>query len=99
MKNNNYIIDDFGNKCWLLNGVFHRIGAPAFEGKNGIKKWLVEGKLHREDGPAIEGLNGKNRYFLNDLEYSETEYNSITLSKKLEKELKSNDTLRKKLKM
>lgn len=67
MKNKDgFKIDDLGNKCWTLNGVFHRT-----------------------DGPAIESSNGNNRWYLEDVPYSEDEYNAIQLSKKLTNELDS----------
>ncbi len=54
-----------GNKCWFLNGKYHREDGPAVEYANGTKIWRLNGKLHREDGPAIEWANGAKRWYLN----------------------------------
>ena len=55
-----------GNKCWLLNGLYHREDGPAIECANGDKEWYLNGKSHREDGPAIEYANGDKEWYLND---------------------------------
>jgi len=79
MRNGLYI--QFGTSYYYLNGKFHREDGPAIEWADGDKSWYRHGELHREDGPAIE--YGKiarkryilnERYFLNDVEYSEQEY-------------------------
>ena len=35
-----------------------------------------KGQYHREDGPTIKYSNGDNRWYLNDVKYSEKEYNA-----------------------
>jgi hypothetical protein len=46
-------------------------------GKNvTTKRWYNEqGELHREDGPAVESPCGYKEWYLNDIEYSEQEFN------------------------
>lgn len=88
-----------GDKEWFYDGVPHRIGGPAIERANGSKRWLQYGKLHREDGPAIEGSDGKNIWALNGNKLSEKEVNTIFWNKELNKELSTNDTISKKIKI
>jgi hypothetical protein len=52
------IIDDVGNKRWLLDGKLHREDGPAIIYSNGSKHWYINGKRHREDGAAIELPDG-----------------------------------------
>ena len=40
----------------------------------GDKYWYRNGKCHREDGPAVEYANGTKFWYLNDIEYTESEY-------------------------
>jgi len=54
-----------GDKCWYLNGMFHREDGPAIEYANGDKRWYMNGKLHREDGPAIDCADGSKHWYLN----------------------------------
>ena len=50
-----------------LNGLLHRIGAPAIEYSDGCMEWWVEGKLHRLDGPAyIHPSDRTEEYWIND---------------------------------
>jgi hypothetical protein len=53
-----------GDKCWHLNGLFHREDGPAIEGVDGYKAWIRNGKYHREDGPAIEWADGVLEWYL-----------------------------------
>jgi hypothetical protein len=57
-------VDIFGNKCWELNGIFHREDGPAVESTDGYKEWWVNGQLHREDGPAIIGVRGYKAWYI-----------------------------------
>ena len=41
----------------------------------GTKLWLLYGQRHREDGPAIEYCHGSKEWFLNDVEYTEEDFN------------------------
>ena len=43
--------------------------------ENGTKEWYLNGKLHREDGPAIEYPSGNKLWWLNDVQYTEEEFN------------------------
>ena len=40
-------------------------------------EWYLNGKLHREDGPAVEYSNGSKRWYLNDQQYTEQEFNHM----------------------
>ena len=63
-----------GDKCWYLNGRYHREDGPAIEFANGGKWWYLNGKLHREDinpetgltMPAVEYTNGTKEWYIND---------------------------------
>lgn len=72
----NYECGNWCMKSWYQNGVLHRKNGPAVEENNGVKEWWVNGKLHREDGPAVEISNLK-FWLLNDVEYTEEQYNKI----------------------
>jgi len=58
-------IDEFGTKCWYLNGELHREDGPAFEDTDGTEQWWVKGELHRIDGPAWIHPNGKKEWCVN----------------------------------
>ena len=42
---------------------------------DGDKYWFLNGKRHREDGPAIEYCGGTKHWWLNDVKYTEEEFN------------------------
>ena len=42
---------------------------------SGTRFWYLNGQLHREDGPACEFAGGTRCWFLNDVEYTEKEFN------------------------
>jgi hypothetical protein len=55
-----------GTKYWHdWNGEVHRIGGPAYEGRDGSKGWHKNGNLHREDGPAVEFADGSKTWWVN----------------------------------
>ena len=58
-----YKINEYGVKCWSLNGKRHREDGPAIEFADGYKEWWINDKLHREDGPAIETANGTKAWY------------------------------------
>jgi hypothetical protein len=62
VRNKNYYIDDYGNRCWYLEDDIQR---PYSYDKEEINDQLcIKGKLcHREDGPAIECANETKKYF------------------------------------
>jgi len=65
-----------GAKEWWLNGDLHRGNdLPAIEYKNGEKYWYVNGKLHRTDGSAFENASGHKLWYLENVRYSEEEFN------------------------
>ena len=72
-------ITDLGNKFYFSDKnmlIHHREDGPAIEWDDGDKEWWINDERHREDGPAIEMQNGcKKWWFLNDIEYSEEEFN------------------------
>jgi len=37
-------IDEYGTKCWFLNGKYHREDGPAIEWADGNKHWFLNGK-------------------------------------------------------
>jgi len=43
------------------------------------KAWYLNGELHRTDGPAIEFVIGSKHWYLNGIEYTETEFNNFLL--------------------
>ena len=69
-----FVIDQYGNKWWYLNGKYHREDGPAIEFANGTKEWYLDGELHRENGPAIEYANGDRVWFLNGVCFTKSEY-------------------------
>lgn len=82
LKNGKHISEN-GNIKWYKDGLYHRLEGPALEYSNGDKYWIVEGELHREDGPAIEEDDLPKGYFLNGVEYSESDYYLYKEKKKL----------------
>ena len=40
------------------------------------KHWYLNGNLHREDGPAVEYADGTSRWWLNDRELTQSEFNA-----------------------
>lgn len=59
---------DNGDRSWFIkdkNGelVLHRVGGPAFEGRDGHKEYYVNGELHRTTGPAKFEVNGTKRHY------------------------------------
>ncbi len=63
-------VDDFGSKCWYLNGNYHRQDGPAVQWANGHKSWWLHGKLHRQNGPAVEWSNGEKEWWLHGKRYA-----------------------------
>lgn len=68
------IVDDIGMCEWWREGVLHREDGPAIECKN-FKAWYKYGKLHKEDGPAVIYRGGESEWYINDVNYSEGEFN------------------------
>jgi len=68
---NNLIIDEYGTKCWYLNGEYHREDGSAIEYTNGTKMWYLNGKYHREDGPTVEWVDGDKSWYLNGTRHRE----------------------------
>jgi len=74
-----------GAKEWWLNGKLHRENnLPAAEYISGSKIWYVNGLLHRDNGPAIIFPNGTKRWYIEDIHYSEEEYNEKVKDYKVE---------------
>ena len=69
---------DNGDKCWYLNGKYHREDGPAIELANGDKYWWLNGKRHREDGPACEDADGTKSWYLNGEWVTEEEHKRRT---------------------
>lgn len=82
MSKNIFQVDDNGNKCWYLDGQYHREDGPAIEYPNGCKSWYIKGQLHREDGPAVEKLSsGFKRWFLEGKEVSQKMHSKLVKMK------------------
>jgi hypothetical protein len=64
-----------GTKEWYQNGKRHRLDGPACEWSDGDKHWCQNGKLHRLDGPALEYSDGTKSWYIEDVWYSEEEFN------------------------
>ena len=73
-----------GSKLWYQNGKRHRTNGPAVEWVDGEKSWWVNGKLHRTDGPAVEQADGYKFWCLGGVCYTEEEFETEMLKKKLE---------------
>lgn len=67
--------DVFGNKYYYQHNDLHRTDGPAVEGADGHKEWHQYGKLHRLDGPAIQWPAGSSEWFIEDIQYTEEEFN------------------------
>ena len=65
------VVDEDGDKHWLLNGKRHREDGPAVEWADGSKCWYINDKRHREDGPAVEHADGTKYWYLNGRRVSE----------------------------
>ncbi len=71
-------IDKCGTtRYYNKRGQLHNENGPAevYENGNKASKWYKNGKLHREDGPAVEYANGIKKWYLNDKQYTETQFN------------------------
>lgn len=53
-----------GDKAWLGEGKWHRVGGPAWEGNEGSISWYFNGKCHRTDGAALTVPGGSSYYLL-----------------------------------
>lgn len=80
-----------GSYHWYLNGVRHRNNGPALYLLNESEVWYQYGEKHRENGPAIEYHSGNKKWFLEDIEYTEEEFNTVLENRKqlrIKKELR-----------
>ena len=91
-KNGRY--EEESGVFWYKDGVLHREDGPAIEYRNGTTKWYLNGKRHREDGPAAQythfisqAMQGSNLWFLDDIQYTEEEFNEWLAKKKLNEKL------------
>ena len=64
---NGIVIDEFGNKHWYKDNLYHREDGPAVEDADGTKEWFKDGRCHREDGPAAEGTEGVKVWWYKDI--------------------------------
>lgn len=64
--------------AWMLNGQFHRVGAPAVFKNEKIKceeEYYFYGKLHNPDGPAkINHVTNRSSYYLDGERYSKEKF-------------------------
>lgn len=91
VKNGKYRTPN-GDIFWYKDGLIHKDSEPAIIHVDGDTRWYINGKKHREDGPAIERgkiskSNRANRWFLEDIEYTEEEFNIFLEKKKLNESL------------
>lgn len=75
MKNGKY--DEGFRTAWYLNGKLHRDGEPAVEESSGGKSYWNTGLMHREDGPAHINLFGYKYWWINEIHFSEEEFNRL----------------------
>ena len=68
-----------GAERWYCDGKLHRVDGPAVVWKYGATGWYQHGKLHRLDGPAVELSNGGTHWCIDDIEYTEEEFNNHPL--------------------
>ena len=61
-----YIVDQFGNRFWKLDGEYHREDGPAVIWGDGRVEYYWRGKLHREDGPAVIKPNDYEEWWFRD---------------------------------
>jgi hypothetical protein len=66
MKRNGLYIDEFGDKRWYKDDLWHRQNGPAVEYAGGSKIWIINGLWHREDGPAAKWVDGDEQWWLDD---------------------------------
>ena len=55
---------------WCKDVSFHRYDGPAVKYMNEIQEWFIRGQFHRVDGPAVIESDGTMRWYLNDVEYT-----------------------------
>ena len=60
---------------WMLDGLWHRAGGPAHYDSDGYESWWKYGERHREDGPAVIRKDGSQEWWLEDVHYTEEEFN------------------------
>jgi len=63
-----------GSKSWWQNHKLHRLDGPAIERADGDMEWWQNHKLHRLDGPAVERANGRQYWFIDDQEYTQSQF-------------------------
>ena len=74
MSNDNWYIDDGGDKIWFSDpsdrqNTWHRLDGPAVVSRKGTLEWWVNDMRHRLDGPAIEAYNGDKIWYINGVRY------------------------------
>ena len=73
-------VDKFGTiRYYNSNNQIHRISGPAVIYADGPEYWYQNGRLHRLDGLAIIWSGGGGGWFINDIRYSEEEFNAHPL--------------------
>jgi len=50
-KGYEYIVDEYGNKSWYINGNKHREDGPAIEWADGSKYWYINGNYYGDKEP------------------------------------------------
>ncbi len=52
-------------------------GAECVIYDDGTKHWYLNETVHRIDGPAVENADGSKEWWINNVEYSEEEFDMI----------------------
>ncbi len=60
-------------------------GLPTVEYNNGDRKCYINCRKHRTDGPVVEWINGYKSWYLNDIRYTEEEFNQELIKLKLKR--------------
>ena len=83
-ENGPAVINPNGDCEWWLNGKKHRIDGPAIShDSDNYFEWWVDGKRHNENGPAICFANGNYSWFIDNINYSQSEFLAISRENKL----------------
>lgn len=67
-----------GIRLWELDGMAHRVGAPAMTTPNGAEEYFEHGLKHRGDGPAIDYKDGHEECYLYGVKVPESAMCTVT---------------------
>jgi hypothetical protein len=72
-----------GSELYYENGMRHRDLGPAAISPNGTKIYYIYNKIHCLEGPAIIYADGSFGFWVNDISYSQEDYNQAVFEYKL----------------